>query len=184
MVQPWPRVSRRSIFSSRIFELVAEGHVSPRTRQTLEALVLESGDWCNVVAVTANDELVMVRQFRFGTQRVTLEIPGGIVDPGEDPRISAERELLEETGFRAARWRSLGSVAPNPAIQRNRLHSFLAEGCVRVAEQEQDPFEDLAVELVPRAKIDALLASGEIDHALVVIAFLKLALLRAGHELA
>lgn len=181
MVRPWPRVSRRSIFGSRIFELVAEGHVSPRTQKTMDALVLESADWVNVVAVTTTDELVMVRQFRFGTQQITLEIPGGIVDPGEDPRSSAERELLEETGYRAARWTALGSVAPNPAIQRNRLHTFLAEDCVHVAELEQDAFEDISVELIPHARVDGLIASGEINHALVVVAFLKLALLRAGH---
>jgi 8-oxo-dGTP pyrophosphatase MutT (NUDIX family) len=183
MVRTWPRLSRRTLHEARVFTLVAEEHVSPRTRETLEAVVLESSDWCNVIAVTEADELVMVRQFRFGTQQVELEIPGGIVDPGEDPLLSAQRELLEETGYRAARWSSLGSVAPNPAIHRNRLHSFLAEGCVHVAEQEFDAFEDISVDVLPRARVDALIADGTICHALVVVAFQKWALLRAGHVL-
>lgn len=183
MVLPWPRVSRRSLFGSRVFELILEGHVSPRTQQTLDAVVLESADWVNVVALTPQDELVMVQQFRFGSQQVELEIPGGIIDHGEDPLVSAKRELLEETGYEAERWTSLGSIAPNPAIHRNRLHSFLAEGCVRVAAQTPDPFEDIAVELIPHVQLDALVASGAIRHALVVVAFYKLALLRAGQPI-
>ena len=181
MTRTWPRKSRRLLHSARIFELVAEEHTSPRTQQTLEALVLECADWCNVIALTEQDELVMVRQFRFGSQQVELEIPGGIVDPGEEPISSAQRELLEETGYRAARWTSLGSVAPNPAMQRKRLHVFLAEGCVRVAEQEFDHFEDIGVELLSRPQVDAAMADGTISHALVVVAFQKWALLRAGH---
>jgi 8-oxo-dGTP pyrophosphatase MutT (NUDIX family) len=183
MIRAWPRTSRRTVHKAPVFDLVAEKHVSPRTHETLEALVLESSDWCNVIAVTDADELVMVQQFRFGSQRVELEIPGGIVDPGEEPLASAQRELLEETGYRAPRWTSLGSVAPNPAIHRNRLHTFLAEGCVHVAEQEFDAFEDIVTELLPRAEIDVLLANGTISHALVVVAFLKWSLHRAGHPI-
>ena len=183
MSRAWPRTSRRTVHEARVFDLVAEKHVSPRTRETLEALVLESSDWCNVIAVTEADELVMVRQFRFGSQQVELEIPGGIVDAGEEPLASVQRELLEETGYRSTRWTSLGSVAPNPAIHRNRLHTFLAEGCVHVAEQEFDPFEDIATELLPRAQADALIANGTISHALVVVAFLKWSLHRAGHSI-
>jgi 8-oxo-dGTP pyrophosphatase MutT (NUDIX family) len=171
------------VHQAPVFDLVAEEHVSPRTRETLEALVLESSDWCNVIAVTEADELVMVRQFRFGSQQLELEIPGGIVDPGEEPLAAAQRELLEETGYRSPRWTSLGSVAPNPAIHRNRLHTFLAEGCVHVAEQEFDAFEDIVTELLPHAQVDALLANGTISHALVVVAFLKWSLHRAGHSI-
>jgi ADP-ribose pyrophosphatase len=183
MARPWPRLSRRSVHSARIFELIAENHVSPRTQQELDALVLESADWCNVIAITEAGELIMVRQFRFGSQQVELEIPGGIVDPGEVPLFSAQRELLEETGYRGARWTSLGSVAPNPAIHRNRLHSFLAEGCVHVAETEPDPFEDLSTELMSQTRVDALIADGTISHALVVVAFHKWSLLQAGHTI-
>lgn len=183
MSRPWPRRSRKPLLTTRIFELISEEHVSPRTQQTLDALVLECADWCNVIALTEQQELVMVRQFRFGSQQVELEIPGGIVDPGEEPLVSAQRELLEESGYRGARWTALGSVAPNPAIQRNRLHIFLAEGCARVAEPELDPFEDMTVELHTPEQVDAAIADGTISHALVVVAFQKWALLRAGHAI-
>ena len=183
MVRSWSKLSSRTLFGSKVFELGIERLRSPRTGQELDAVVLRSADWVNVVALTPDQEVVLVRQYRFGSQDVTLEIPGGIVDPGEQPLQAARRELREETGYEASRLTALGSIAPNPAIHRNRLYTFLAEGCVRVAEQQQDPGEDIAVELRPLVEIDALLASGAINHALVAVAFQKLALLRAGHAL-
>jgi 8-oxo-dGTP pyrophosphatase MutT (NUDIX family) len=183
MTKPWERLSSEVLHSFKIFALRTERYVSPRTGQSVPVVVLECGDWVNVVALTPAQEVVMIRQFRFGTGQVTLEIPGGIIDPGETPLDAARRELREETGFEAARFTSLGAIAPNPAIHRNRLHCFLAEDCRLSAVQDQDPGEDIHVELLPLARVDALLASQEIDHALVAIAFQKLALLRAGHVL-
>jgi len=183
MLRPWAKLSSRTLFGSKVFELGVERLRSPRTEQELDAVVLRSADWVNVVALTPDQRVVMVRQYRFGSEQVTLEIPGGIVDPGEAPLEAARRELLEETGYACERITSLGSIAPNPAIHRNVLHSFLAEGCALVAAQEQDPGEDIEVELLPLAQIDGLLASGAINHALVAIAFQKLALFRAGHSL-
>jgi len=181
MIRPWPRLSTRTLFGSKVFELTVERLVSPRTKHEFDAVVLRSTDWVNVVALTDDQRVVMVRQYRFGSEQTTLEIPGGIVDPGEAPALAAQRELREETGYESARWTALGSIAPNPAIHRNRLHTFLAEGCVRVGDLQQDAGEDIEVELLPLSEIDALLASGAISHALVAVAFQKLALLRAGH---
>ena len=184
MVKPWQRVSSQVAHRFNVFELLVEQRVSPRTDRTMDTVVLECSDWVNVVALTPTQDAVMIRQFRFGTQQVTLEIPGGMIDPGESPLHAAQRELREETGYAAARWTSLGKVAPNPAIQRNWLHTFLAEDCRLVGEQQPDPGEDIEVELMPLADIPRRIASGEIDHALVLVGFLKLDLLRAGRTLA
>jgi 8-oxo-dGTP pyrophosphatase MutT (NUDIX family) len=184
MVRPWPRLSSRTIFGSKVFELGIERLRSPRTEQELDAVVLRSSDWVNVIALTGDQNVVMVRQYRFGSEDVQLEIPGGLVDPGESPIDAGRRELLEETGYTCERITSLGSIAPNPAILRNRLHSFLAEGCTLAVAQDLDPGEDIEVSLCPLSEIDGLLASGAIRHALVAVAFQKLALLRAGHRLA
>ena len=184
MVKRWPFVSTELAERYRIFDVLRERYISPRTSAPFEAVVIESADWVNVIALTPADEVVMVRQFRFGTGDVTLEIPGGIVDPGESPIAAAARELREETDYAAERLTPLGSIAPNPAFQRNRLHSFLAEGCLEVGELQPDAGEDLEVVLQPRVQIPRLLASGAINHALVAIAFQKLDLHRAGFELA
>jgi 8-oxo-dGTP pyrophosphatase MutT (NUDIX family) len=183
MVKPWQRVSSRIAHHFDVFDLLIEARVSPRTGATADTVVLECVDWVNVVALTPEEDVVLISQFRFGTQEVALEIPGGLIDPGEAPLEAARRELREETGYVAERWTPLGTVAPNPAIQRNRLHTYLAEACRLDGPQAQDPGEDIDVELVPLADVPRRIACGDIHHALVAVAFYKLELLRAGRSL-
>jgi ADP-ribose pyrophosphatase len=155
---------------------------SPSTGDSHPFYRIESPAWVNVVALTERDELVMVRQWRQGLRAVTLEIPGGLVDPGETPAAAGVRELLEETGFRAGRMTSLGSINPNPALFTNRCHMQVAEGCVRVAEIQNSATEETIVELLPRAALPDLLRSGGIDHALVVAALYAFELWRSGSD--
>jgi ADP-ribose pyrophosphatase len=124
----------------------------------------------NVVALTDAGDAILVRQFRAGVEANTLEIPGGMVDAGEEPAAAAVRELLEETGYAPTEVAFLGAVHPNPALQTNRCHSYLALGCKRVAESAQEAGEDIAVVLVPAPTLHGLIRSGAITHALVVAA--------------
>lgn len=151
---------------------------SPRTGEVLDRLVLETPDWVNVVAVTPARELVCVRQFRFGTATVELEIPAGIVDPGEEHCDAARRELHEETGHTSARWTYLGAVASNPAFQDNLCHHWLAEEATLTDRQDLDAGEDISVELVPLADAPRLVAEGQLRHSLVVSALARVVDLR------
>jgi 8-oxo-dGTP pyrophosphatase MutT (NUDIX family) len=176
----WTRLARERIQSCRVFDVHRSRARSPQTGQLHDFFGIESSDWVNVIPFTPRGDVVMVRQYRHGADRVTLEVPGGIVDPGEAPVDAAVRELLEETGYRAEEIEPLGSVNPNPALFGNRLHAFVARGARRVAEVVNDRTEETRVEVVPRASLWQMVRSGEVDHALVVAAVGLFALAELG----
>jgi 8-oxo-dGTP pyrophosphatase MutT (NUDIX family) len=170
-VRAWTRVRFKSLFRHKLFELRHEELERPEEGRRREALVLDAPAWVNVVAVDAGERVLLVRQWRFGIGAPTLEIPGGMVDPGETPLAAAARELVEETGYRAARWTELGAVDPNPAFLTNRCTTFLAEQLERVGEPAGDGEEEITVESAPVDALGALVDSGAIRHSLVIAAF-------------
>jgi len=133
--------------------------------------ILESSDWINVIPLTADDKVVMIRQYRHGSREVTLEIPGGLVDPGDTPKKAAARELIEETGYQAKKWLRIGVVNPNPALFNNRCYTFLAQAIDKVTDPTPDQTEDIEVVLIPLTDIPKLILKGKIDHAMVITAF-------------
>ncbi len=133
-------------------------------------LRLELPDWVNVVAVDEDGRIVIILQYRWGIDANTFEVPGGVIDPGETPEAAARRELREETGFEAKDWQSLGSAYPNPALQDNVVHFFLARGARRVGEPSFDEGEDIIVELWSPQTVRDRLSGGLIRHALVALA--------------
>lgn len=170
-MQPWETESSAVVADYNIFRVRKDRCRSPRTRKAHDFWVLETVDWVNVVALTPDEQLVLVEQYRFGCQRPTLEIAGGTVDAGEAPLAAAARELREETGYVADSLILLGMVEPNPAIQNNRCYTALALGCQPAGAQELDEREDIVVRTRPLAELPAMLGSGEITHALVWAAF-------------
>lgn len=134
--------------------------------------VIECPDWVNVVPVTDSGKVVLIEQYRHGTEELTLEIPGGMVDEGESPSDCASRELTEETGYEGGEMVFLGSSRPNPAIQSNRIHHFAAFGCRDKAAQAFDEHESIGVREVPIDGLNELVGSGEISHSLVLAGIL------------
>ena len=167
----WKSLRQGSPRDYRIFRVREDEVENPRDGSVHPRVLIDSPDWVNVIPVTDGGRLVLIRQFRFGTWSTTLEIPGGMLETGEDAAVAAARELEEETGYVPAEVRPLGWVHPNPALQGNRCHHFLALGCRRVHGGRQDAGEDILVELRDRAEIPDLIRSGEITHSLVVAAF-------------
>lgn len=169
-------MSDRILFEHALLRAVAFQAETPAGPRPF--LRLELADWANVVAVTPAGQLVLVRQHRWGIGRETLEIPGGIVDPGETPAEAAVRELREETGYGGGTLVPMGSVWSNPAIQTNRTWLFAVEGAVRVGDPRPDETEALTVELHPLADLGRLLEAGTVDHALAVVSLQRYLLRR------
>jgi 8-oxo-dGTP pyrophosphatase MutT (NUDIX family) len=135
-----------------------------------DVFVFACPDWCNVVAETPDGNVVLVWQYRFGTDALSLEIPGGVIDPGEAPEAAARRELREETGYEVESLEILSVVEPNPAIQTNRCYTYLARGARPAGATSFDELEDLELALVAKRDLPRVLDAGEITHALVVLA--------------
>lgn len=170
--QRWEKLDRRSHLQTRVFEVLGQRYRHPIRRTEREFIVIDAPDWVNVVALTADDRLVLVRQFRYGIDEFSLEVPGGVMEGGEDPVAAGLRELREETGFAGATARLLGSVRPNPAIQANRCHIVLVEGAVQAHALDWDPDEEIQVTTPPVEEALALAHSGGIVHALALNALM------------
>lgn len=180
MIKPWPKTSSKPLGDFRVFKLRSDRCVSPRTGKEHEFYVLESACWVNVVALTTDQQVVMVEQFRFGSETVELEIPGGLMDAGESPVTAAVRELREETGYAGDNARLLGKILPNPAIQSNTCYTVLVENCRCVHPVEFDSGEDLITRLVPVDEALKLVATEKIQHALVAVGLFHFDLWRRG----
>ncbi|MBU6400471.1 MAG: NUDIX hydrolase [Verrucomicrobia bacterium] len=171
MIQPWKKVSSRAAGDFRIFTIRSDRKISPRTGEPHDFFVIDATNWVNVIALTPDEQLVMVEQYRHGTNTVELEIPGGMMDGSDTSPVAAGlRELREETGYAGESARVIGEIRPNPAIMSNTCYTLLVERCRPQHAVQFDHSEDLVTRLVPVSEATDLVATGKIRHALVVVA--------------
>lgn len=173
LLKPWTIISTRVDKSYRVFNLRHDRACSPRTNQTHDFYVLESPPWVNIIPLTPQNDVVLIRQYRLGIRDMALEIPGGLVENSDSPEEAARRELWEETGYREETLIPLGFVHPNPAIQNNRCYTFLANNVQPTGHRNQDEREDIEVVIRPLSDIPRLIREGTITHALVIAAFYR-----------
>ncbi len=164
----WCVSSSKTLFSTPVANLVSSRVQCDRTGKENDFYRFEFSPWVNIVACTAQKELILIRQYRFGTGQIELEIPGGAVNFGEPPLDAGLRELLEETGYAGENARIIGKVCPNPAIQDNLCYTVFVENARKVADPSMDDMEDIKVLHIPEEEVFTMVTSGEIHHGLVL----------------
>ncbi len=176
LVKPWTTGPLRELLKTRMFTIHSRRSQSAQNpTRSGDFVEITCPQWVNVIAITPDQQVVMIEQYRHGLAEVTLEIPGGIAEPGESPDISMARELLEETGY-GGQVELIGKVSANPALQNNWVHTGLIRNATIKSKTQLDEHEEIAIRLVPLTEIDTLIRRGIIHHAFVVAAFMHLKL--------
>lgn len=170
-VKTWKRKNSKEIADCRVFKVREDFCERDGDGKEASFFVLENPDWINIIALTKDEQVILIEQFRHGTREITLEIPSGMVDEDEKPKATAKRELSEETGFSSGNIVLIGKSKPNPAIQGNEMFHFLAVDCEKTGETDFDEHESIVTKLFPLEKVDELIETGKITHSLAIAAF-------------
>ena len=170
MINKWKTLKSKNILQNRIFSFNEEQVLSPKNKK-FPVWVMEVPTWINIIPVTSDNTVIMVKQYRFGNKEITLEIPGGMSEPNEDPKSAAIREMQEETGYTSENVIEIGSVSPNPALMNNQAITYLAFDVELTSIQNLDTMEDIEIIEINLEEVPKLIQNKTINHALVVSAF-------------
>lgn len=171
-LKPWKVRASKYLIQDRWMTLRTDTCELPNGTVIDDYYVREIPDFVQVVPINAQGHILIVRQYRHGPQIISTEVPGGLIDPGEDPMQAAKRELLEETGCVADQFEAVPSLFTNPARNTNRAHTFIAHNARLTQAPQQEDTEDIEFEFVSREKVYALIDSGQFAHALHVASLL------------
>lgn len=172
-IEPWITTAERVEYTTNIFKVLKRDMQILSEDHKATFSILKAPDWINVIALTPASEIILVEQYRYGIEKATLELPGGVCDFGESPLETSKRELLEETGFKGKEFHYLGKVSSNPAMLTNYTHTYLITNCEKVSEQQLDGNERINVHLISLKDFLDMVANQEIHHSLVVAAVTK-----------
>jgi ADP-ribose pyrophosphatase len=172
-MRPWKILSESAVITDPWLGVSAVRAELPNGVVLDPYYVVHEKEWTHVCAFDEAGDVVLVRQYRYPGKLVSLELPGGVIDPGEAPLEAAKRELLEETGYVSDEWIEAGTMLPNPARQANRLHVFVARNARCVAGQALDASEEIEVAAQPVERVMLRIASGEFVHAMHVASFMR-----------
>lgn len=171
----WEVLSEREVADCKVYRVYEQRARHPVDGREGTFYVMRCPDWVQAVPLTSSGEIILVNQYRFGTQKLSWEVPGGVIDPhDESPEDAAARELVEETGYTGDSGKNLGFSYPNPALQQNRTHFILIENCKQVTGQSLDQNEELTVKTVSAQEAIAMARRGEISHTIAVNALFLL----------
>ena len=174
----WQILSSEFGLKNPLFQIRTDTLVNPRNQKPVTITVLTGNDAANVVPITSDGQILMIEQYRFGIAKKTLEVPGGMVDDGENQQKAVERELLEETGYGSQNWQYLGKIPANPVFQDAYIHHWLARDVELIGETHFDDAEDIVLKKMPIAEVFELFKKGEIEHPhtvnILLRAFLEL----------
>ncbi len=171
MVDKWPLLEEKEGYASVPFNVLEKTYRIPKKNTEFTAHVLKIPNWANIIAQNEDGHILLIRQFRFGTDKIEVEIPGGCLEAEEDPMHGAKRELLEETGYIAKIWHQIGVVDANPAIQTNKCYTFYCSELEATGKTDFDENEDIEYFFVSKDEVDTFIKEGVITNTYIIAAF-------------
>lgn len=168
-MKTWKTIGFGNSIDLKIFTARWVKRENPKSGAAVDFIVLDSKDWVNIIPITKDNKIVLIQQYRHGTDEITLEIPGGLIDPSESPLEAAKRECIEETGFFSEETPIyLGKVRPNPAFLTNTCYSFLWLNVEKRYEPKFDANEEVEVVIKNLDELENLIRNGNINHSIVL----------------